>query len=60
MLVRNNKVFVACEAQTMKIRLSETEQALHGFILYGLYDENVDFLNVVMFCGNLALRLRSA
>jgi len=37
----------------MKTQLNETGQPLHGFILYGLCDENVDFLNVIMFCANL-------
>jgi len=31
----------------MKTQLNETGQPLHGFILNGLCDENIDFLNVV-------------
>jgi len=54
----NNKVFVACEAQTLKTRLNETDQPLHTLIPYGLCDETV-FFNVVLKMYELGMQSKN-
>jgi len=57
MPAHNNRVFVSCGEQAMKTLLNETWKPMYSFVLHEFCDENVYFLNVVMFSIELILTM---